>query len=72
MLNVFEFLEHVFCPKMILNGSRPHPHPWRQQKSPARGQNILKKKKMMIFYGFYENVKKVPCQGASQIEKSII
>ena len=52
-------------PKMVIQLSQmvlPHPHPRRQQKFPARGQHKLEKNKcLMMFYDFYENVKKVPC-----------
>ena len=37
--------------------TQPRPHPRRQQKSPARGQNKLKNTDLMTFYGFYEEVK---------------
>ena len=44
--------------KLVLNGpkwSPPHPRPWRQQKSPARGGNKLEKNTfLMTFYDFYE------------------
>ena len=31
----------------------PHPHPWRQQKSPVRGQKQSKKQVIYIFHPFY-------------------
>ena len=38
--------------------SPPHPHPQRQQKSPARGQQNFKKQDLDDFYGYYEKSQK--------------
>jgi len=51
---------------MIPNGS-PHPHPQRQQKSPARGQHKLEKTQLRRLYMiFIKKTKKTPCQMASK------
>ena len=57
--------------KMILrwikNGpkwSPTHPHPWRQQKSPARGKKKEKKWLLLIFYDVYEKLQKIYLPGS--------
>ena len=35
----------------------PHPHPWRRQKSPARGVKLIRKNMcLMIFFAFYKKI----------------
>ena len=36
----------------------PHPHPWHQQKSPARGNTIKQNIFLIIFYDNYEKITK--------------
>jgi hypothetical protein len=44
---------------MVSLGSPPYPHPWRQQKSPVRGQTYYKKMfLLMISIIFYEKGQK--------------